>query len=145
MKHTKALWEIENIWIFTKLRLILENRITTVSNLISLMWQNSTTKVVRKGNKVNGESVMTAFDRRHKLFQPQNFFCFSIWVIFYEHSRITGLQRKGEGISLTPHYHFYTLHRHLDNSRTITAGNSPLHIASSRTRAGNLWFPIASR
>ena len=32
---------------------------------------------------------------------------FSIWVFFYEHSRITGLQRKGEGISLTYHYHFH--------------------------------------
>ena len=29
---------------------------------------------------------------------------------FYEHSRITGLQRKGEVISLTPHYHFHPLH-----------------------------------
>ena len=31
------------------------------------------------------------------------FIFFSIWVFFYEHSRITGLQGKGEGISLTPH------------------------------------------
>ena len=46
---------------------------------------------------------------------------FSIWVFFYEHSRITGLQRKGVGISLTPHYHFHPLHRHLDISRAITA------------------------
>ena len=30
-------------------------------------------------------------------------FFFSIWVFFHEHSRITGLQGKGEGISLTPH------------------------------------------
>ena len=29
---------------------------------------------------------------------------FSIWVFFHEHSRITGLQGKGEGISLTPHH-----------------------------------------
>ena len=39
------------------------------------------------------------------------------------------------------HYHFHPLHRHLDISRAITAGSSPLHIASSRTRTGNLWFP----
>ena len=39
-------------------------------------------------------------------------FFFSIWVFFHEHSRITELQRKGEGISLTPHYHFNPLHRH---------------------------------
>ena len=38
---------------------------------------------------------------------------FSILVFFHEHSRITGLQGKGEGISLTPHYHFHPLHRHL--------------------------------
>ena len=31
---------------------------------------------------------------------------FSIWVFFQEHSRITGVQGKGEGISLTPHSHF---------------------------------------
>ena len=73
------------------------------------------------------------------------FFFFSIKVFFHEHSQITGLQRKGEGISLTPHYHFHLLHRHLDINRAITAENSPLHIGSSQTRNGNLWFPSASR
>ena len=72
-------------------------------------------------------------------------FFFSIWVFFHEHSRITGLQGKKEGISLTPHYHYHPLHRHLDISRVITAGSSPLHIVSSRTRTGNLWLPSASR
>ena len=67
------------------------------------------------------------------------FFLF-IWVFFHELSQITGLQGKGESISLTPHYHFHPLHRHLDISRAITAESSPLHIASSRTRTGNLWF-----
>ena len=62
---------------------------------------------------------------------------FSVWVFFHEHSRITGLQWKGEGIYLTPHYHFLLLHRHLDISRAFTAESSPLHIASSRTRTGN--------
>ena len=66
---------------------------------------------------------------------------FSIWFFFYEHSRIIGLHRNGEGISLTPHYHFYPLHGHLGIGRTIAAGTSPLYIASSRTRARNLWFP----
>ena len=69
---------------------------------------------------------------------------FPSWVYFHDYSRITGLQGKGEDISLTPHYHFHTLHRHLDISRVITTENSPLHIASSRTRIGNLWFPSAS-
>ena len=70
---------------------------------------------------------------------------FSAWVFFHEHSRITRLQEKREGISLTPYYHFYPLHRHLDVSGAVTAGRSPLHIASRRTRTGNLWFPSASR
>ena len=66
---------------------------------------------------------------------------FSIWVFFHEHSRITGLQREGEGISLP----LPLVHRHLNISRAITAESSPLHIASSRTRTGNLCFPSASR
>ena len=33
-------------------------------------------------------------------------FFFPIWVFFHEHSRITGLQGKGESITLAPHYHF---------------------------------------
>ena len=70
---------------------------------------------------------------------------FSVWLFFQNHSRINGLQGKGEGISLTPHYHFYPLHRHLEISRAITAESSPLHIGSSRTRTKNLWFPSASR
>ena len=72
-------------------------------------------------------------------------FFFSIWVFFHKHSQITGLQGKAECISLTPHYHFYLLHRHLHISWVITAESSPLHIASSWTRTGNLWFPSASR
>ena len=66
------------------------------------------------------------------------FFFFSIWDFFHEHSRITGLQGKEEGVSLTLHYHFHPLHRHLGISRAITAESSPLHIASSQTRTGNL-------
>ena len=74
-----------------------------------------------------------------------SFFFFSIWVFFHERSRFTGQQGKGEGIYLTPLYHFHPLHRHLDISRAITTESSPLHIAGSRTRTGNLWFPSASR
>ena len=70
---------------------------------------------------------------------------FSIWVFFYDHARITGLQGKGEGIFLSPHYHFHPLHRHFGISRVINAEGSPLHIGSSRTRTGNLWFLSASR
>ena len=72
-------------------------------------------------------------------------FFFSIGVFFHYHSRMTGLQGKGEGISLTPHYHFHPLHRHLDIGLAITTESSPLHIGSKWTRTWNLWFLSASR
>ena len=65
---------------------------------------------------------------------------FSIWVFFHDHSQITGLLGKGEGISLTPHYHFHPLHRRLDISWAITAEIPPLHIGSSWTWTRNPWF-----
>ena len=71
------------------------------------------------------------------------FFFSSIWVFFHNHSRITRLQGKGEGISGTPHYYFHPLHWHLHINRAITADSSPLHIGSSRARTENLWFPSA--
>ena len=60
---------------------------------------------------------------------------FSVWVFFHNHSQITGLQGKAEGISSTPQYHFRPLHRYLDISRAITADSSPLHIASRKPLA----------
>ena len=41
----------------------------------------------------------------------------------------TGQQSKGEAISLTPLYHFYPLHRHLEVNQEITAESSPHDIA----------------
>ena len=80
------------------------------------------------------------------LIDNKRFCCFfSILFFFHEHSWITGLQGKGEGIFLTPHYHFYPIHRQTDISQAITAESSFLHIGSSRTGTGNLWFPSASR
>ena len=35
-------------------------------------------------------------------------------------------------ISLTPHYHFHPLHKHLDISHAITAESAPLHIGSKQ-------------
>ena len=58
---------------------------------------------------------------------------FSTCVFFHNHSWIKGPQEKGEGISLTPHYLFHLLHRHLIISRAITAENSPLRRGSNRT------------
>ena len=76
--------------------------------------------------------------------QPTNCFFFYLGFLSrtFTNHRTAG---EGEGISLTPHYHFHPLHRHLDISRAITAESSPLHIASSRIQTGNLWFPSASR
>ena len=71
---------------------------------------------------------------------PKTEHFFSIWVFFHDHLRTTGLQGKREGISLTPHYHFHPLHRHLDINWVIATESSRLHIGSSRTRTGNLWF-----
>ena len=55
----------------------------------------------------------------------QHFF-FSIWVFFHKHSLFTG-QGKGEGIFLTPLYHFHQLHRNLhitDYCRELTSAHS---------------------
>ena len=74
-----------------------------------------------------------------------DFFLFSIWFFFHEHLWITELQRKGEGVSLTPHYQFHLLQKHLDIGPAITAESSPLHIASSRNRTRNHWFMTRRR
>ena len=49
------------------------------------------------------------------------FFFFASLVFSHEHSRFKGQQGKGDAISLTPLYHFYPLHRHLDINHAITA------------------------
>ena len=64
-------------------------------------------------------------------------FFFSFYLGFLSRTfTIHRQQGQGEAISLSPLYHFHPLHRHLDISRAINAGSSPLHIASSRTRTG---------
>ena len=89
------------------------------------------------------EIDMKPFIKQNKIKpQEQNLkytFFFSIWFFFHEHSRFRGQQGKGEGIYLTPLYHFPPLHRHLDISRATTAESSRLHIAGGWTRTGNLW------
>ena len=74
---------------------------------------------------------------------PNIFFFYA--VFFYEHSWFTGQQGKGKAIFLIPLYQFHPFHKHLDISRVITSESSSLHIASSQTRTGNLWFTSASR
>ena len=44
----------------------------------------------------------------HLGFPDKNPRFFFIWVFFHAHSRFTGQQGKGEGIYLTPLYHFQT-------------------------------------
>ena len=63
--------------------------------------------------------------------QQSLLFClifFSIRLFFYDHSRISGLQGKGECVSLTPHYHFYPFQRHSGISRVIAAEGTHLCI-----------------
>ena len=59
---------------------------------------------------------------------------FSIWISFHEHSRFIGQQGNGEAISVTPLYHFHSLHRHLVHLEIILAITTEillLHIAIS--------------
>ena len=56
-----------------------------------------------------------------------------------------GSKGRGKSSILVPLYHFHPLHRHLDISRAITAGSTPLRVAGSGARTGNLWFPSSSR
>ena len=81
----------------------------------------------------------------YEILGKQYFFFFSYLVFLSRTFMIHRTAGKGEAISLSPLYHFHQPHRHLDISRAITAGSSYLHIASSRTRTGYLWFPSASR
>ena len=80
-----------------------------------------------------------------RVFHMTPFFFFFFFLDLGFISRTLTMQGKGEGIYLTPLYHFHPLHRHLDISWVITTESSPLHIAGSWTRTGNLWFPSASR
>ena len=63
-------------------------------------------------------------------------------VLFHDHSRITGLHEKGEGIHLTPHCHFYPFHRHLDISEAVTAESSPMHIGSKWLITKSVFFDL---
>ena len=79
---------------------------------------------------------------KNKLQTLENSF-FSIWVFFPKHSSFKEQQGKREAIC--PFYLFHALHGQLDISRVIAAESSPLHVAGSRTRIGNLWFPSTNR
>ena len=137
---TYCLWKINHISAF---------HVSPVLDLIStLNWSDSASSKHQHGGYLFDDEMMRQIlvkTRKHigkkvcQRHQGKATFFF-IWVFFHNHSRITGYQGKGEGISLTPHYHHHPLHRHLDISQAITAESSPLHISSSRTWTGNLWF-----
>ena len=61
---------------------------------------------------------------------------FSIWVFFSRTFKNHRATRDGEGHFFNSSLH--PLHRHLGIGRAIAAGSSPLRIANSRTRTGNL-------
>ena len=72
------------------------------------------------------------------------FFLFLFFLSGFSFTNIHDSQvskRKGR-LSLYPFYQFNSPHRHFDISQVNTAEKSPLRIASSHTRTGNLWFPI---
>ena len=96
------------------------------------------------------ESVCFTVFNSEKLFHRTTSIKFFFFFCFYfgflsrtlTNHRTVG---EGEGISLSPRYHFHSLHRHLGISKKISAESPPLHISSSQTRTGNLWFPRSSR
>ena len=76
-------------------------------------------------------------------FISDSFMCFFFFLAFlHKHSRIIGLQRKGESIFLTLHYHFHLLHIHLDISFIChCSGNNSLvryFLACSRSQRGEI-------
>ena len=90
-------------------------------------------------------NIITVYWGIHSKFRYTSFLLFFFHLgFFHKHSQFIGQLGEGEVISLSSLYHFHPLHRHLDISRSITAESSPLHIASSRTRTGNFWFPSGS-
>ena len=69
--------------------------------------------------------MKVAFVLQSQVFRISFFYLGFLSQITFTNHRTAG---EGEDISLTPHYHFHPLHRHLDISRLITAESSPLHI-----------------
>ena len=75
-----------------------------------------------------------------------NIFFFFFYLGFLSRTfTIHGTAGEGGGYLFNSSLPLPPLHRHSDISRAITAESSPLRIADSRTRTGNLWFPSASR
>ena len=93
----------------------------------------------------NFRRVFTASTSHQLLFMVKNlgFFCFFFYLAFL--SRTFADQRtagKGEGISLTPHYHFHPFHIHLDISWVITE-NYWVTNKQNKRKTKILWFLYA--
>ena len=135
--HKKKMYKVRIFFIFK------EMKTTTYGNGSHLVSRNRRTTLFGKGAVLNlGTTLWPHCQSNLKML---HLFIFLSGFFLHKHSWIAGLQGKGESISLTPHYHFQPHHRHFDISQVITAESSPLHIASSQARSGNLWFPSASR
>ena len=89
----------------------------------------------------------------HPKFPSFFFFFLSRFSLTTIHESQECRRRKGGGGEGGEHFFSsslplpstHPLHRHLDINWAVTAKSLPLHIGSSRTRIGDLWFPSASR
>ena len=151
-KYFKLLWQVMNNDVTD--RILLNISVDFLKLLLSkknVTWKGKESKTTQLQTYLNrvflNINVREMFDIRQNPTKKSSMFCFSsiffsFWVFFHKH--LQTFIHEGEGISLTHHYPFHPPHRHLDFSRAITAESSPLHIDSSRTWTGNLWFPSTS-
>ena len=127
------------VWIFFEWNF--NNTFSWISNLSFYLIKNRPRKNwLRK-------SLCKKYDAQYFIFGT----CPHIYIFFFylgflsQTFTIHGTAGEGGGYLFNSSLPLPPLHRHLDISRAITAESSPLHIAGSRTRTGNLWFPSASR
>ena len=115
-------------------------------NLTFLIFKDSGSRSEKTLTSRNARQATTAnqtFCLKRRMSNSYNtlFKVLSIWVFFQEHSQFRRPRGNWEAIPSTPLYHFHQLYKHLG----ISQMTSPLHIASSGTRNGNLWFSSTSR
>ena len=63
----------------------------------------------------------------------------------FDESRESRGRDSNAVLILTLFYHFNPLHKHLDISRVITAGSSPLHIARDWTGTDCSWISLITK
>ena len=99
----------------------------------------------RQKTDVNISKVFIAQPTCQKRIWCHDFFFFFYLGFLSRTFTIHGTAGEGGGYLFNSSLPLPSLHRRLDISRAITAESSPLRIAGSRTRTGNLWFPSATR